>query len=149
MSIAENHGGLYDNLRLLRATNGQAENNLFRAMGLDYRYVADGNNIAALIEAFREVKDIDHPVVVHIHTEKGKGYAPAENSKEFYHYSGPFDLATGKLVGDAGEDYGNIFAQHMLERMKSDPKTAVITAGTPGVVGFYPDVRLPDVSLST
>jgi 1-deoxy-D-xylulose-5-phosphate synthase len=141
MSIAENHGGLYDNLRLLRATHGQAENNLFRTMGLDYRYVADGNNIAALIEAFREVKNIDHPVVVHIHTEKGKGYAPAENDKEFFHYSEPFDLATGKLVGDAGEDYGDIFAQYMLGRMKSDPKTAVITAGTPGVVGFYPDRR--------
>jgi 1-deoxy-D-xylulose-5-phosphate synthase len=141
MSIAENHGGLYDNLSLLRRTNGKAENNLFRAMGLDYRYVAEGNNIEALIAAFREVKDIDHPVVVHINTEKGKGYAPAETDKETFHYSGPFDLATGKPTGDEGEDYGDIFARHMMERMKTDSRTAVITAGTPGVVGFYPDRR--------
>jgi 1-deoxy-D-xylulose-5-phosphate synthase len=110
-------------------------------MGLDYRYVANGNNIGTLIEAFREVKGIDHPVVVHIHTEKGKGYAPAENDKELYHYSGPFDIATGKTLADESEDYGNIFAQHMLEQMKSNCKTAVITAGTPGVIGFYPDRR--------
>jgi 1-deoxy-D-xylulose-5-phosphate synthase len=141
MSIAENHGGLYDNLRLLRETNGKAENNLFRAMGLDYRYVAEGNDISALIETFRAVKDIDHPIVVHIHTEKGKGYKPAENDKERYHYSGPFDITTGESLADANEDYGDIFAQHMLERMKSDSKTAVITAGTPGVIGFYPDRR--------
>ncbi len=141
MSIAENHGGLYDNLRQLRETNGAAKDNLFHAMGLDYRYVADGNNIEALITAFSEVKDIDHPVVVHIHTEKGKGYAPAELEKEKYHFSGPFDLATGQPTGEAGEDYGDIFAQHMLERMKTDSKTTVITAGTPGVIGFYPDRR--------
>jgi 1-deoxy-D-xylulose-5-phosphate synthase len=141
MSIAENHGGLYDNLQLLRETNGKAENNLFRAMGLDYRYVAEGNNIEALIKAFNEVKDINHPVVVHISTEKGKGYAPAETNKEQYHYSGPFDLATGNAIGDGSEDYGDIFAQHMLSRMKADSKTTVITAGTPGVVGFYPDRR--------
>jgi 1-deoxy-D-xylulose-5-phosphate synthase len=141
MSIAENHGGLYDNLKLLRETDGKAENNLFRAMGLDYRYVAAGNDIESLIEAFSAVKDIDHPIVVHIHTEKGKGYAPAENNKELYHYSGPFDLATGEAVGENSEDYGDIFARHMLEHMKTDSKTTVITAGTPGVVGFYPDRR--------
>lgn len=141
MSIAENHGGLYDNLKLLRETDGKAENNLFRAMGLDYRYVAAGNDIESLIEAFSAVKDIDHPIVVHIHTEKGKGYAPAENNKELYHYSGPFDLATGEVAGENGEDYGDVFARHMLERMKTDSKTTVITAGTPGVVGFYPDRR--------
>jgi 1-deoxy-D-xylulose-5-phosphate synthase len=141
MSIAENHGGLYDNLRLLRQTCGKAECNIFRSMGLDYRYVAQGNNIEALIEAFRDVKDTDHPVVVHINTQKGKGYAPAEKDRETYHYSGPFDLATGRPTGDDGADYGDIFAQHMMERMKADSRTVVITAGTPGVVGFYPDRR--------
>lgn len=82
MSIAENHGGLYQNLRLLRETGGKAECNLFRAMGLDYRFVADGNDIASLIEAFKAVKDSTQPVVVHIVTQKGKGYAPAEQHKE-------------------------------------------------------------------
>jgi 1-deoxy-D-xylulose-5-phosphate synthase len=140
MSIAENHGGLYDNLRLLRETNGKAENNLFRAFGLDYRYVAEGNDIEALIRAFSEVKDIDHPVVVHIHTLKGKGYAPAETQQETYHYSGPFDLATGKAAAE-GEDYSDLFAKYMLDRFKKDTNTAVITAGTPGVIGFNPERR--------
>ena len=68
MSIAENHGGLYKNLAQLRAKNGQAENNFFKAMGLDYCYVEEGNNVRALIDTFTKVKDIDHPIVVHIHT---------------------------------------------------------------------------------
>ncbi len=81
MSIAENHGGLYQNLKLLRETDGKADCNLFRAMGLDYIYVNEGNNTAALIEAFQKAKDTDHAVVVHINTLKGKGYAPAEQNK--------------------------------------------------------------------
>lgn len=85
MSIAENHGGMYKGIRKLRETNGQAEDNLFRAFGLDYRFVADGNDVEALIRAFEEVRDIDHPVVVHIVTQKGKGYAPAEKNKEDWH----------------------------------------------------------------
>ena len=81
MSIAENHGGLYKNLKLLRDTDGKAECNLFKSMGLDYVYVKNGNNIEELIKAFKSVKDIDHPVVVHINTLKGKGYKPAETDK--------------------------------------------------------------------
>lgn len=92
MSIAENHGGLYQNLALLRKTDGQTECNLFKAMGLDYVYVDRGNDVAALIKAFKEVKDSTKPVVVHINTLKGKGYAPAEKCKEQWHYSGPFDI---------------------------------------------------------
>ena len=92
MSIAENHGGLYRNLRLLRETKGTAECNLFRAMGLDYRYVGEGNDVRALIDAFTAVKDSKKPVVVHIKTLKGKGYAPAEAHKEEWHYSGPFHI---------------------------------------------------------
>ena len=95
MSIAENHGGLYQNLRLLRETGGKAECNLFRAMGLDYRFVADGNDIASLIEAFKAVKDSTQPVVVHIVTQKGKGYAPADQHKEEWHYCAPFHPETG------------------------------------------------------
>ena len=95
MSIAENHGGLYQNLKLLRETDGKADCNLFRAMGLDYIYVNEGNNTAALIEAFQKAKDTDHAVVVHINTLKGKGYAPAEQHKEQWHYYAPFDLKTG------------------------------------------------------
>ena len=138
MSIAENHGGLYKNLALLRETNGQAECNLFRAMGLDYKYVADGNDVETLIKTFQEVKDIDHPIVVHIHTEKGKGYAPAEQNKEPWHWSMPFDIETGKpKVEGGGEDYGNMTAEYLLEEMKKDKHLVAVTSGTPTVAGFF------------
>jgi 1-deoxy-D-xylulose-5-phosphate synthase len=138
MSIAENHGGLYRNLQLLRDTNGQAECNLFRAMGLDYKYVAEGNDVETLIKAFEEVKDTDHPVVLHIHTEKGKGYAPAETNKEEWHWSVPFDIATGKPKAEGGgEDYGNMTAEYLLAEMKKDPTLVAVTSGTPTVAGFF------------
>lgn len=142
MSIAENHGGLYKNLALLRETNGKAECNLFRAMGLDYEYVADGNDVETLIKTFQEVKDIDHPIVVHIHTEKGKGYAPAEQNKEPWHWSMPFDIETGKpKIEGGGEDYGNITAEYLLEEMKKDKHLVAVTSGTPTVAGFFKNRR--------
>lgn len=142
MSIAENHGGLYKNLALLRETNGKAECNLFRAMGLDYEYVADGNDVETLIKTFQEVKDIDHPIVVHIHTEKGKGYAPAEQNKEPWHWSIPFDIETGKpKVEGGGEDYGNMTAEYLLEEMKKDKHLVAVTSGTPTVAGFFKNRR--------
>ena len=138
MSIAENHGGLYKNLALLRETNGQAECNLFRAMGLDYQYIADGNDVETLIKAFQEVKGIDHPIVLHIHTEKGKGYAPAEQNKEPWHWSVPFDIETGKPKAEGGgEDYGNMTAEYLLEEMKKDKHLVAVTSGTPTVAGFF------------
>lgn len=142
MSIAENHGGLYKNLALLRETNGKAECNLFRAMGLDYKYVADGNDVETLIKTFQEVKDIDHPIVVHIHTEKGKGYAPAEQNKEPWHWSMPFDIETGKpKVEGGGEDYGNMTAEYLLEEIKKDKHLVAVTSGTPTVAGFFKNRR--------
>ena len=142
MSIAENHGGLYKNLALLRETNGKAECNLFRAMGLDYEYVADGNDVETLIKTFQKVKDIDHPIVVHIHTEKGKGYAPAEQNKEPWHWSMPFDIETGKpKVEGGGEDYGNMTAEYLLEEMKKDKQLVAVTSGTPTVAGFFKNRR--------
>lgn len=142
MSIAENHGGLYQNLKLLRESNGQAECNLFRAMGLDYLYVDKGNDAAALIEAFRAVKDSQKPVVVHINTLKGKGYAPAEQHKEEWHYCAPFDIETGKpLYEDDSEDYSSVTAEYLLKKMKADPAVVAITSGTPAVMGFTADKR--------
>ncbi len=142
MSIAENHGGLYKNLALLRETNGKAECNLFRAMGLDYEYVADGNDVETLIKTFQEVKGIDHPIVVHIHTEKGKGYAPAEQNKEPWHWSMPFNIETGKpKIEGGGEDYGNMTAEYLLEEMKKDKHLVAVTSGTPTVAGFFKNRR--------
>ena len=142
MSIAENHGGLYQNLRLLRETGGKAECNLFRAMGLDYRFVADGNDIASLIEAFKAVKDSTQPVVVHIVTQKGKGYAPAEQHKETWHYCAPFHPETGEPLMDmSGECYESITLDFMMKRMQADPSVCMITSGTPTVLGFTEEMR--------
>lgn len=142
MSIAENHGGIYGNLRLLRETGGKAECNLFRAMGLDYRFVADGNDLSAMIEALRAVKDSKKPVVLHIVTEKGKGFAPAEQHKEEWHWCMPFDRETGKpLMSTEGESWESITTDFMLERMKRDPAVCMITSGTPTVLGFTEDKR--------
>lgn len=142
MSIAENHGGLYQNLKQLRDTDGKAACNLFRAMGLDYVFVKNGNDIPSLIEAFKQVKDSTYPVVVHICTQKGKGYAPAEQDKETWHWCMPFDPETGKpLLADAGEDYSELTAQYLLEKMKKDPAVVGITSATPPILGFTPDRR--------
>lgn len=142
MSIAENHGGLYQNLRLLRETGGKAECNLFRAMGLDYRFVADGNDIASLIEAFKAVKDSTQPVVVHIVTQKGKGYAPAEQHKEAWHYCAPFHPETGEPLMDmSGECYESITLDFMMKKMQADPSVCMITSGTPTVLGFTEEMR--------
>lgn len=142
MSIAENHGGLYQNLKQLRDTDGKAAYNLFRAMGLDYVFVKNGNDIPSLIEAFKQVKDSTYPVVVHICTQKGKGYAPAEQDKETWHWCMPFDPETGKpLLADAGEDYSELTAQYLLEKMKKDPAVVGITSATPPILGFTPDRR--------
>lgn len=142
MSIAENHGGLYKNLKLLRDTDGKAECNLFKAMGLDYVFVKDGNDIEQLISAFESVKDIDHPVVVHICTQKGKGYAPAEKDKENWHWCMPFDIETGRSKFEFdGESYDDITVNYLLDKMKNDKSVAVITSGTPTVAGFTKDKR--------
>lgn len=143
MSIAENHGGLYHNLQLLRETEGKAPCNYFTAMGLDYLYVKDGNDVQSLVDTFRKVKDIDHPVVVHINTLKGKGYHLAEEQQERFHYSIPFNLETGSPIADFGdeEDYGDLTAKYLLQEMKKDRTIVGITAGTPTVFGFTAERR--------
>ena len=142
MSIAENHGGLYKNLKELRESNGTAACNLFKAMGLDYVYLEEGNDIPRLIDTFEKVKDIDHPIVVHIHTQKGKGYKPAEEHKEDWHWCMPFDTETGKsTVSFDGEDYGQLTCDYLMGKMKKDPKVVAIVAAVPTNIGFTEDKR--------
>lgn len=146
MSIAENHGALYSDLRLLRNTNGEGSPNIFRSLGYDYLYVHYGNDLRSLIEAFESVKNSPRPVVVHINTMKGMGLAVAEANKEAFHFHAPFDLADGAplrqpAAGTAPEDYTTIFADHMLELMRSNPRLALLNAGTPGTIGFTPERR--------
>lgn len=141
MSIAENHGGLYSNLKLLSETNGQAECNLFKAMGLDYVYVDHGNDLRELIGAFKQVKDSKKPVVVHINTLKGKGYKPAEEHKEEWHWHLPFDIETGKSHFPEVEDYSSVTCEYLIEKMKQDPTVVAITSGTPTILGFTQEKR--------
>lgn len=142
MSIAENHGGMYQNLAELRASKGTCENNLFRAFGYDYRFVENGNDMGSLISAFQNVKNIDHPVVVHICTEKGKGYSFAEMNKESTHWVRPFDISTGEEKKPFnGERYDRIVRDYLLEKMKNDPKVITMIAAVPDALNFTKEHR--------
>lgn len=136
MSIAENQGGIYSNLKLLRDTKGQAECNLFKAMGFDYMYVDDGNNIEKLIEAFKRVKDINHPIVMHIKTVKGHGLAVAEENKEAFHWVLPGVLDVKPETPSITEDYNSITKDFILKKAKDDKTVIAVNAATPGVFGF-------------
>ena len=136
-SIAKNpKGGIYTPLENLRKTKGQATNNIFKALGYDYHYLEDGNHLEELISLFKEVKDIDHPVVLHIYTEKGKGFKPAEENHEKFHAGGPFSLETGEYIkkGDVTSTYNGITSEYLTKKLKEDPLAVVINAGTPGIV---------------
>ena len=151
MSIAENHGGIYKNLRALRESRGECEHNWFKAWGFEYKYLEEGNDIERLIEVFRSVKDTNRPTVVHIHTEKGHGYAPAVNDKEAWHWGMPFNLDDGsRPVRNADgtvpevkpcETYEELFSDWMLSEMKHDKTLIAVTAGTPTAAGFTADKR--------
>lgn len=143
MSIARNQGGLYRNLELLRQTDGQAACNLFKAMGFDYRFVREGNDLDAVMDALTEVKETERPVVVHIRTTKGKGYPFAEADKESWHYMGPFDRLTGKPLQSPGqaETYEALTRDFMADRMRKDRAVVAVTAGTPKIFGFPEALR--------
>lgn len=140
-SIAENSGGVYDNLAELRRTKGTCKNNFFRTLGLDYRYVEEGNDVKALVAAFQEVRDIDHPVVVHIHTQKGKGLAWAEeNPEEAHSISRGYD-PTRADAKPKEPTYQQITRDYLRKKIAKDPSVIVVNAGAPSGVGLTPDFR--------
>lgn len=143
MSIAENHGGLYSNLKLLRDTKGQAENNFFKTLGFDYYYIDNGHDFNELISVFDRVKDADHPVLVHMHTIKGKGLHEAEVDKEHYHWIVPGELDKKPVAENAirKESYESITADYILDRASKDSSIIAISPATPGVSGFTPEFR--------
>ncbi len=143
MSIAENHGGLYDNLRLLRQTKGQAECNFFKSLGFEYHYLEEGNDIAKLIDVFKKVKDNSCPVVVHIHTIKGHGLDIAEENKELFHWILPGTLDKKEDSQDTvtTEDYNSVTKDFIMEKAQKDKTVIAVNAGTPGVFGFTKDYR--------
>ncbi|MEE1181886.1 MAG: 1-deoxy-D-xylulose-5-phosphate synthase [Treponema sp.] len=137
MAIAENHGGIYKNLKALRDSKGKAENNWFKGFGLDYVYEENGNDIQSLIKLFGKVKDIDHPVVVHIKTTKGKGYKLAEENKEAWHWTVPFDRETGKpTISFPAEDYTSLTSKYIMEKAKADKDFVVLTPAMPMTAGL-------------
>lgn len=146
-SIAENHGGLYRNLAELRASNGTCERNVFRAMGLDYRYLDAGNDVLALVNALQELRNIDHPIVLHVSTAKGKGFEPAQSDPERWHHVGPFDMATGRKLcpghpsEPAPRTYADITGEALSAAIEHDSQVVAITAATPYIMGFTPELR--------
>lgn len=142
MSMVENHGGIYENLNLLKQSKGKAELNLFKALGYDYLYVDEGNNIHALIEAFRQVKDCTKPVVVHLNTLKGKGYQPAESNQEMWHKHSPFELTTGQSPLKANiQNYNDLTRDYFMKCLDEGLPLAVVVAATPNAFGFSTDIR--------
>lgn len=137
MSIPENHGALGKHLTELRLSSGEIENNFFKSLGFEYHLIKEGNNISALIEEINKVKNVKCPIVLHVCTQKGKGYELAENDKERWHWARPFDRATGESLYPASkENYGSIISDHLLEKIKDDPKLIVMAASTPICIGF-------------
>lgn len=146
MSIDENQGGLYKGLKELRDTHGQSSNNIFKFMGLDYRYVEDGNDLSEMIKVFKNVKDIDHPIVLHVHTLKGKGFKPAEENEMEYHWRGPFDPQTGKSTEPAAkESYSAAVVDELEKQVAAGVPIMAMNAAIPGMFDLkrfqakYPD----------
>lgn len=142
MSIAENHGGIYKSFQQLRESKGTSSNNIFKAFGYDYVYVDNGHNLQQLIDVFNGIKDIDHPIVVHVNTTKGKGYKPAEDDKESYHWTRPFDITNGKELNPFnGERYDRLVRDFLIHKMNNDPKVVTILAAVPDTLNFSADKR--------
>lgn len=145
-SIAENHGGLYRGLAHLRQTAGTASDNIFRALGLDYYYLEEGNDVAACEAALTKLRDLDHPCVLHVHTHKGQGYAPARADAESWHHVGPFSIDTGTFLRPHTTDptaptYADITGEYLLDHMRSMPSLVAVSAATPYIAGFTPERR--------
>ncbi len=139
-SIAENHGGIYKTLKKLRESAGKAENNLFKSFGLEYRYLEEGHDVEKLVEFFENVRDIDHPVVLHIHTIKGKGLPYAEKNREVWHAGAPFNVEDGSPKVPAGERDTSVY-DSLIELLETDERSVVVNAGTPMGLGFSGEIK--------
>ncbi|MDZ5440527.1 1-deoxy-D-xylulose-5-phosphate synthase [Enterococcus cecorum] len=141
-SIADNFGGLYRNLKALRESNGQVKDNFFQSLGFEYHYLDEGNDLDALIDLFESVKDVDHPVLLHVHTVKGKGFKFAEENREKFHAGGPFSLETGEYVkrGTGAKTYSNLTTEFLWDKMQKDKTVVAVNAGTPMML-FNPEQR--------
>ncbi len=148
-SIAPDAGGIYRNLAELRATGGACRDNYFRSLGLDYRYLEDGHDVVALESALAELRGCGRPTVLHVHTQKGRGYVPAEADPEGWHHVGPFDAASGEkrrcaaphALDEEERDYAQLTGGFLLRRMAADRRVVAVSAATPYIMGFGPERR--------
>lgn len=142
MAIAPNYGGIYPRLQELRETNGTADNNIFKSFGWEYVYLSEGNDIRKCIEILEKVKDTQKPIVVHINTQKGEGYRPAEKYRETFHFSDPYDVATGHPLHSSNDpDYLTVTRDFLMEKCQTVPNLLIISSATPEDFGFYASER--------
>lgn len=142
MAIAPNYGGIYPRLQELRETNGTADNNIFKSLGWEYVYLSEGNDIRKCIEILEKVKDTQKPIVVHVNTQKGEGYRPAEKYRESFHFSDPYDVATGHPLHSSNDpDYLTVTRDFLMEKCQSVPNLLIISSATPEDFGFYASER--------
>lgn len=144
MSIPENYGGLHRHLQRLRSTALEEKDNFFRSLGFEYHFIPDGHDIKSLVSVFREVacNPDGRPVLVHVCTQKGHGYAHAEKEPEKWHWTRPFDIQAGTFKTEvSASNYGTIVGDYLLEKMRRDPKLVVVTASTPICIGFDEEHR--------
>ena len=139
-SIGENHGGLYQNLAELRASGGQCEQNFFQSLHLDYRYLEAGNDVQQLVAFLQSAKDVDHPLVLHIHTTKGKGLPYAERDAENWHSAGPFRVADG-YPKNGYPVYDTTVFDSINHLLAAESASIALTAATPRSIGFVGQVR--------
>lgn len=142
MSIAENQGGICNLLTELRENNGEVKDNFFKALGFEYHYIADGHNIENLVDIFTKVKDINHPVLIHIHTIKGKGFEPAVINKEPFHWILPGTLdKLNDVPAPQKESYESITKDYILKKVNAGEPVIAMGAATPGVFGWNKEFR--------
>ena len=143
MSIAEDHGAIYKNLRDLRDSDGNCANNIFRALGYEYILIKEGNNLDALLNVFSKLKDTDHPVLIHLCTKKGNGFKYALDNQEWSHWVRPFDIESGqeKNPFKGGERFDFIVRDHLEEMMRKDNKIALINSAVPGALSLTHEHR--------
>lgn len=142
ISISPNYGGIYKNLKLLRETDGKYECNFFKSLGFDYCYIKEGNDIGKLINTFKTIKDINHPIVVHVNTIKGKGLKYAQEDKENWHWSSPFNKEDGKrLIEPNNNDYASLTAKYLYNKAKNDDKIMIVTPAVANICKFTPEFR--------
>lgn len=141
MSIADDVGYLYKNLYDLKLNKGESKHNIFKDFGYEYKYIEEGNDVLKLVEEFNKIKDINKPIVVHVHTLKGNGYNYAIENKEQWHYRAPFNIIDGKLKKEMGNTYEIINHNYFSNLLDKRKDVILVTAGTPKNFGFSKNDR--------